>query len=70
MATPNPSPQIGTAALPVAMSGAIIMGLPIDMWLLLMNIGYVAIVTVIALPKLIRAITDLRVMWADWRKRR
>tara|TARA_B100000965_G_scaffold30442_1_gene22628 strand:- start:917 stop:1057 length:141 start_codon:yes stop_codon:yes gene_type:complete len=46
------------------------MGLPIDMWLLLMNIGYVAIVTVIALPKLIRAITDLRVMWADWRKRR
>ncbi|GEM_PF-1749669 len=70
VATPNPSPQIGTAALPVAMSGAIIMGLPIDMWLLLMNIGYVAIVTVIALPKLIRAITDLRVMWADWRKRR
>ena len=70
VATPNPSPQIGTAALPVAMSGAILMGLPIDMWLLLMNIGYVAIVTVIALPKLIRAITDLRVMWADWRKRR
>jgi len=28
------------------------MGLPIDMWLLLMNIGYVAIVTIIALPKL------------------
>ncbi len=67
--TPNPSPQIGTAALPVAMSGALIMGLPIDMWLLLMNIGYVAIVTIIALPKLIRAVRDLRAMWTAWRKR-
>lgn len=70
MSAINNVPETAAAVPPAAVTGLMIMGVPVETWIQIGTLAYLAIAIAIALPKLFRMLSDVREKWRAWRARK
>lgn len=66
--TPSPAPEALAAVPPTAVSGAMLFGVSFEVWVQIATLAYLAGAIIVSLPRIIRAVRDLKALWCSRRE--